>query len=266
MDTVKPGRYLPKAFEKCGLFPINPDKPMERIPSRHMPLDRESTRALLNATFGEKLEQLRGVGPNQKTKRGKKVPPGKSYCQEEETEETEDEDDVDVDELLDDGDEAEMRSKKKRCSVETDDEESDNQQEFEEQDVAVAVKSSPTYPVGSYVVATYDDEWYIALVEGEEPDEETPGFTMLKYMERRGRNSFVWGTTRDTLKTNNRDIVRAVDPPIPVSSRLFGLPKDVLKDIEMFMSLKWVVYYFFFLSLILSSSSQPVLSLSTIGW
>jgi hypothetical protein len=183
------------------------------------------------------------VGPTEKKKRGKKIPPGKSYCEEEKTE---DEDDVDVEELLlGAGDETETRSaKKKKWSVES---ESESEQEFEEE-VPIAVKSPPTYAVGSYVVATYDDEWYIALVEGEEPDEETPGFTMLKYMERRGRNSFVWGTTRDTLKTNNRDIVRVVDPPIPVSSRLFGLPKDVLKDIETFMSLKWVVYYCFYFS------------------
>ena len=111
MDTVKPGRHLPRAFEKCGLFPVNQDKPMERIPSRHMALDKDSTRALLNATFGEKLEQLRGVGPSQKKKRGKKVAPGKSYCEEEEEEEeeTEDEDDVDVDDLLGAGEEAEAR-------------------------------------------------------------------------------------------------------------------------------------------------------------
>ena len=40
MDTVKPGRLLPKAFEKCGLYPVNQEKPMQRIPSRHIPLTK----------------------------------------------------------------------------------------------------------------------------------------------------------------------------------------------------------------------------------
>jgi hypothetical protein len=49
------------------------------------------------------------------------------------------------------------------------------------------------------VVTTYDDEWYIALVEGEEPDEETPGFTMLKYMERRNLLTCLSGGQQRTL-------------------------------------------------------------------
>jgi len=32
----------------------------------------------------------------------------------------------------------------------------------------------------------YDKAWYVAQVEGEEPEEETEGFTLLKYMERKG--------------------------------------------------------------------------------
>jgi len=108
---------------------------------------------------------------------------------------------------------------------------------------------------------------------------ETPGFTMLKYMERKGRNQFVWGTARDTLKTNNRDIIREVEAPIPVSSRLFGLPKDVVKDIENMRVKKWVVYYLgnflnlFFptsvsypLAVFLVLSFCPVLNLDLFLW
>ena len=103
---------------------------------------------------------------------------------------------------------------------------------------------------------------------------------MLKYMERKGRNQFVWGTARDTLKTNNRDIIREVEAPIPVSSRLFGLPKDVVKDIENIMRVKkWVVYYLgnflnlFFptsvsypLAVFLVLSFCPVLNLDLFLW
>ncbi len=71
----------------------------------------------------------------------------------------------------------------------------------------------------------------MAQVEGEEPEEETEGYTLLKYMERKG----------NTLKTINKDILCIVDPPIPVSSRLWGLPKDVVKSIEKILKGKWSV-------------------------
>jgi len=67
----------------------------------------------------------------------------------------------------------------------------------------------------SYVAAVYDSKWYVAQVEGEEPENECPGFTLLKYMERKGENQFVWGDGKDTLKTIDKDILRIVDPPSP---------------------------------------------------
>jgi hypothetical protein len=73
LDTCNPGQYLAAAFDRCGLYPINPSRGMERIPSRDMEEDEGTVRALLSATFGEKLEELRGVGDLEKKKRGKKV-------------------------------------------------------------------------------------------------------------------------------------------------------------------------------------------------
>jgi hypothetical protein len=91
------------------------------------------------------------------------------------------------------------------------------------------------HPVGSYVAAVYDKEWYVAQVEGEEPKKEKNGYSLQKHMERKGNNQFVWGSWKDTLKTVNTDILRRVDPQIPVSSRLWGLPKDIEKR----MRVKW---------------------------
>ena len=102
-------------------------------------------------------------------------------------------------------------------------------------------KQAEMFPVGSYVAAVYDGDWYVAQVEGEEPEEETEGYTLLKYMERKGNNQFVWGSGKDTLKTINKDILCIVDPPIPVSSRLWGLPKDVVKSIEKILRVKWSI-------------------------
>jgi len=52
-------------------------------------------------------------------------------------------------------------------------------------------KQAEMFPVGSYVAAVYDGDWYVAQVEGEEPEEETEGYTLLKYTERKGHNQFV---------------------------------------------------------------------------
>ncbi len=59
---------------------------------------------------------------------------------------------------------------------------------------------------------------YIGPVEAEEPEEETAGFTLIKYMDRKVHNKFVWGVCEDIYKTNNSDILLKVDQPIPVVS------------------------------------------------
>ena len=94
------------------------------------------------------------------------------------------------------------------------------------------IKTIITMQVGSFVAAVYDGEWFVAQVEGEEPENEVEGFTLLNYMEKKGKNQFVWGTKRDKLKTNNRDILTTVDPPIPVNARTFGLHADVVRVVE----------------------------------
>jgi hypothetical protein len=68
-----PGDLQSGAFDRRGLYPITASRGMERIPSRDMEEDEGTVRALLSATFGEKLEELRGVSDLEKKKRGKKV-------------------------------------------------------------------------------------------------------------------------------------------------------------------------------------------------
>ena len=95
----------------------------------------------------------------------------------------------------------------------------------------VTTNNQPDFLVGSYVVALYDKLWYIAQVEGEDPDEEVEGFTLLVYMERRGNNQFIWGK-QDVLRTNNKDIICSVGAPVPVSSRAHGLTKEDLAKVK----------------------------------
>jgi hypothetical protein len=73
MKEANPGQHLPAAFGKCGLHPLNVDRAVERIPSRSMECDRETTRELLSSTLGEKLEELRGFNKEKrKISRGKR--------------------------------------------------------------------------------------------------------------------------------------------------------------------------------------------------
>ena len=51
----------------------------------------------------------------------------------------------------------------------------------------------------------------------------------------------MWGSEKDTLKTINRDIIRKVDPPIPVPSRLWGLFKQDAKDVDRFLRVQWSI-------------------------
>ncbi len=74
-------------------------------------------------------------------------------------------------------------------------------------------------------MAVYDRNWYLAQVEGEEPENECEGFTVLKYMDRKGHNKFVWGEVNDLLKTINTDILLAVDPTSPTRQGFGDCPK-----------------------------------------
>ncbi len=85
-------------------------------------------------------------------------------------------------------------------------------------------------------------------MEGEDPDEESDGFTLLKYMSRIGHNQFVWGNHVDRLKTNNADILLKVESPVPISSRFFGLPKEILKKVDKLFLVTWSIISTFILS------------------
>jgi hypothetical protein len=105
-------------------------------------------------------------------------------------------------------------------------------------DVMPTEPSVPLYAAGSYVAAVYNQDWYVAQVEAEEPENECSGFTLFKHIERKGHSQFVWGSGKDTLKTNY-DVVVVIYPPIPVSSRLWCLPKEFVKEIEKLKRVKW---------------------------
>jgi hypothetical protein len=44
LEKAKPGQHLPAAFEKCGLYPVNRDRAVERIPHREMETENQNAR------------------------------------------------------------------------------------------------------------------------------------------------------------------------------------------------------------------------------
>ena len=233
------GRLLGPAFAKCGLFPISVEKATERIPSVECPsnaganFDQELISTLSVRRFGD--------GQRKKT-RGTKIAPGKSWSREELSEsETELSESENIDDI-----EGSAGGEIDESGCDNDDLPDPHPQSDVEE-----------YPVGAFVAAIYEDDWYIAQVEGEDSDEETDGFVLLKYMKptsQKNENSFVWPERADLLKTNIDDIIAKVDPPIPrLSSRAFGLcDKDF--DIVKNKLVKWFLFIYFFIFNFLTSS------------
>lgn len=176
---------------RCGLVPVCAQKAWERIPSRDMAAESARMKELLSSTFGEKLEQLRGFN-KVKAKRGKKiqVAPGRDFAaSDDETASSssssmsehmsvQDLSEPDLDQDLED-----------ESTLERDAPNMDDLEELPELSAIPSRRRKPAttstdYIVGQFVAAVYSNMWYIAQVEGEEEDEELPGYTLLRYMNR----------------------------------------------------------------------------------
>ncbi len=107
LDSLSPGQLLPKAFEKCGIVPVNRQKVLERIPTV---LQTEEIARHVDAHLLKNLEVRRFGDSGKKKPRGKKVPAGESYSkpvEEEDDEESEEEGEDSVSEIESDNDEQE---------------------------------------------------------------------------------------------------------------------------------------------------------------
>ncbi len=120
----------------------------------------------LNKALLQRLEIRRFDDPSKKRSKGQKVPAGQSYTDREEDEE-EDTDDTDEDEL-DEMDENEL-----------------NEDEFEDEVEAVLQGAEagdlPEICAGSYVVAVYEGQWFLAEVCRDQ-SQVKDGYTKLEYM------------------------------------------------------------------------------------
>ncbi len=259
LERADYGKNLAAGLAACGLFPISQKKALTRIPSRDMDVDRDTIRELMDSTLGEQLEKLRGVDGQDsgRKKRGKKVKvqPGRSYTMEEE-DEMEEREEEEVDDVEGGTGSGTGTSRKRPVGAgrhwhrynpaaadddDTDEGEDEEEEEYQQQnqvedeDEGQEAAGAKDFTVGSYVAAVYDQLWYVAQVEGEEEEEETEGFTLLRYMKRKGNNQFYWDNKIDILKTNNRDILLSTEAPIPVSSRYWGMPKNVAAALDILL-------------------------------
>lgn len=254
LERAKPGELMAAAFRTCGLVPVNKEEVIKNLPRLNQ-ADATANRRLLDETFGERLQALRGVDQPKKKQRGKKVAPGKSFTAPDSSSSEEDADNLLMSEVEDrvedrveeDSEEEIVRPTTKRIRatvpVETSsDSEADPvagpsgcskpaSTRVKSKNASLYRSQQEEFAVGSFVVAMYEGTWYVGQVEGEEPDQEVEGFTLVKYMEKKGENRFYF-SQKDLLRTLNSDILLRIDPPIPVTNRGFwGLPQDILKKV-----------------------------------
>ena len=202
LDSVIPAELLPPAFERCGLYPIDREKVTERLPSR----SRARTIARhLDTILLDKIEERR-FPVSKKKGRGKKIPAGKSYTDREEEEESE----VDGDDIESVGPPSEDES----VGPPSEDEVELEQTEEADSDLeSLPEPGATSYKTGQFVVADYEDEWFLAEVALEQEDV-AKGYTRLKYMAIKGANSFSWGLRPDIHFACNEDILLPVIPEL----------------------------------------------------
>ena len=177
MNSVDARRIIPPAFEKCGIFPINKEKVLERIPSKDT---SELICENLDSSLLNKLSEMRyGFEEKRRAKRpkGKKVPAGMSYTPDT-TEEEEEEDDVD--QILGNNSNDDLDG-------------GGDDQIGGEDDIAELpeIDELPETDAGGYVVGLYEGEYYL----GEPVQDQTgvlPGYKKISFMKIRGSNQFGW--------------------------------------------------------------------------
>lgn len=255
LQAVDPLQLLPAAFEKCGLVPINRQKVLDRIPSIE---SSESIAQHVDAALLEKL-QTRRFGQGQKRPRGKKIPAGQSYTeeqdepssgsdQEEEDRSIGEEEDQLSSSQEDDGEEVPVepvasgsgtgtstgRSARKRAKPVSS---SSDEEEDELPELGPIRKN-----IGAYVMARYEGEAFLAQIS-EDQSCVSKNYTRLSYMSLKGKLQYSWGDKKDIMVTLNEDILIEPVVPVPVNSRgMLGLIK---KDADAVRRLMVMVYFYF---------------------
>lgn len=247
LQSMSPGQLLPKAFEKCGLFPVNKEKVLERIPSIKT---SQNVAHHIDTALLKNLEVRRFGDASRKKPRGKKVPAGQSHTAEPEDESSPEEQSTtdNSSEEEEEGErEREVIRKNMRTEQQDKEEQSDvdnmqqekgdeeNMQEEEDELDELPDVDTVARKAGTCVVALYEGEWFLAEV-CQDQSGVGRGYTRLNYMLIKGINSFAWGVKEDLVVTFNEDIILEKVHPEPVNSRgHLGLSKKDLKNVQSWM-------------------------------
>jgi len=279
LDMMDPAALLPPAFERCGLFPVDPSKVTCRLPSiasteevaRHV--DKELLKTLEVRRYGAEKKKAPA--------RGKKIPAGMSYSAEpaevEEQEELGGEECDDL-EVEIDGDIQRFTKKqrgkqpvgknirkKKTMVVESDDSDDTEDEEGEEGEEDEDDKESeedkedeeeelpdltPTTSrnSGKLVVVVYEGEWFVGEMLKEDAAKVPKGYHSVSYATIKGKNMFSWPDKKDIMLTVTEDILLSDITVEPKNSRgHFGLKQNILKKVETLMVVVYLNFYFIFL-------------------
>jgi hypothetical protein len=79
-------------------------------------------------------------------------------------------------------------------------------------------KTTLVYPPESFVVAIYQNDWYVGQVlskDGQPEAEEGDQYLLVSFMERFHGNTFKWPNKKDILNVVKDDILFICDPPVP---------------------------------------------------
>ena len=197
----------------------------ERIPSVKR---TQEIASCFDSVLSENLEVSRfGKEKKKKQVRGKKVPAGQSYSQEEDSDDSRvDPDDVSsIASNSDKEEEAEMS-----C------EESSDSEELPEP----INRRRP----GSHVVAVYEGEWFIAEVCIDQR-KVAPGYTRLMYMSIKGNNCFPWGPPDLHITLDEDLILNDIVPELVTSCGHIGLKKSDQKHVVTLMVVVYLNLIFF---------------------
>jgi len=220
VEGLNPQDHLPSAFRKCGLYPLNRQEVLNRIPSI---VDSQAIAKNLDDTLLKTLELRRFGDQSKKKPRGQKLPAGRSYSAEdsEEEEESEEEDSEKEDDVEE--------------SSEEEEEEGSRQEELEDEELPEPHPGPSSLKFGTSVVAIYEGQWFLADV-AESQEKVGHGYTRLSYAAIKGTNCFAWTAKPDIMVTLNEDIILTEVNVVPLNNRgHVGLTKQDLKKVENWM-------------------------------
>lgn len=84
--------------------------------------------------------------------------------------------------------------------------------------------------VASWVAVLYNETWYPGEVLEIQNDQ-----IQVKCMEKAGKSQFKWPKEDDVMWYTNYDVLCRIEPPVPVSTRAFGLTSADMNKITIFL-------------------------------